>query len=106
MRRSGLLHPEALAVYALDFGGIGFVSADLHGVQIAIVLILAMVGTVADGAADTGVGRTVHKRFLLREVFWLSPMDSLCRNHETMQKNAQAREHTCAVIMKAEPMIG
>ena len=73
--------------------------ADLHGIQIAIVLILAVVGTVADGAADAGVGRTVHVRFLLQEVFWLSPMDSLCRKNENMQTGRQSAGNVCLSVL-------
>ena len=46
----GLLQLEALAVGALDLGGVGLVGADLDGGQAAVVLVLAVVGAVADGA--------------------------------------------------------
>jgi len=51
-----LLHPKAVAVHTLSFGGIGLVGADLNGVQSAVILTLAMVGAIADRAVDAGIG--------------------------------------------------
>jgi len=51
-----LFQLEALAVSALDLCGIGLVGADGDAVQAAVVLILAVVGTVVDGALDALVG--------------------------------------------------
>jgi hypothetical protein len=62
-----LLQLEALAVGALDLGGIGFVGADGDAVQTAVVGVLAVVGTVVDGALDALVRGMIHNKILLRE---------------------------------------
>jgi hypothetical protein len=73
------LHLEALAVGALHLGGVGLVGAHLDGGQAAVVVVLAMVGAVADGTFDALVGGAgaaavgtilSHKKVLLHEVFW------------------------------------
>ena len=56
----GLLSAEGFAVGALIHRGIGFVGAHQDAVQGAVVLILAMMGALLDGAFDTFVGMTVH----------------------------------------------
>jgi hypothetical protein len=40
---------------------------DLNGVQTAVILILAVVGAVVDGALDALVRGMVHNKILLRE---------------------------------------
>ena len=55
----GLFQLEALAVGALDLGGIGLVGAHLNAVQAAVVGVLAVIGAVVDGALDALVGRAV-----------------------------------------------
>lgn len=56
------LQSEALAVGALHFGGICFVSADLDGIQCTIVVILAVVCTLGDGALNCLVRGTTTIR--------------------------------------------
>ena len=51
-----LLLAEALAVGALVHGGVGLMGADLHGVQAAVGLTLAMVRAGSDLAFDGSVG--------------------------------------------------
>ena len=51
---------EGLAVGALVHGRVGFMGAYQNPVQRAVVLVLAMMGALLDGAFDTFVGMTVH----------------------------------------------
>ena len=55
-----LLLPEGLAVGALVLGGIALVGAHQDPVQGAVVLVLAVVCALTDGAFDALVGMTVH----------------------------------------------
>ena len=73
--REPLFQLKALAVGALDLGGIGLVSADPNGGQAAVIGVLAVVRAVVDGAADAlvrgalaaAVGAILHDSFLLHE---------------------------------------
>ena len=60
-----LLSVEGLAVGALIHGGISLVGAHQNTVQRAVVLILAMVLALADGAFDALIGMVVHGIFLI-----------------------------------------
>ena len=63
---NGSLLAEGFAVGALVHGGIGLVGAHQDAVQRAVVLVLAVVCTLLDGAFDALVGMTVlHGFFLL-----------------------------------------
>ena len=55
-----LLFPEGLAVGALIHGGIGLVGTDQNPIQGAVVLGVAVVCALGDGAFDAFVGIAVH----------------------------------------------
>ena len=55
-----LLLAEGLAVGALVHGGVGLMGAHQDAVQRAVVLVLAVISALLDGAFDTLVGMTVH----------------------------------------------
>ena len=57
----GSLLLEGLAVGALVHRGIGLVGAHQNSVQGAVVLVLAVVSALLDGAFDTFVGMTIHR---------------------------------------------
>ena len=61
----GLLLLEGLAVGALIHGGIGLVGANHDPIQGAVVLTLAVVCTLGDGAFNTLVSMAIHIHFLL-----------------------------------------
>ena len=71
--REPLFQLKALAVGALDLGGVSLVSADPNGGQAAVIGVLAVVRAVVDGAADAliggalaaAVGAVLHDSFLL-----------------------------------------
>ena len=73
--REPLFQLKALAVGALDLGGVSLVSADPNGGQAAVVGVLTVVCAVVDGAADAlvggalaaAVGAVLHDSFLLHE---------------------------------------
>ena len=54
--REPLFQLKALAVGALDLGGVSLVSADPNGGQAAVIGVLAVVRAVVDGAADALIG--------------------------------------------------
>ena len=58
--RRELFQAEALAVGALDLGGVGLMGANLNRLQTAVILVLAVMGAVVDGALDALVGNVVH----------------------------------------------
>ena len=60
-----LLLPEGLAVGALVHGRILLMGADQDLIQGAVVLSLAMMGALLNGALDALVCMTVHLIFLL-----------------------------------------
>ena len=64
--REPLFQLKALAVGALDLGGVSLVSADPNGGQAAVIGVLAVVRAVVDGAADALIGCTGSRR-------WCSP---------------------------------
>ena len=75
MRRSKPPHPicllsaEGLAVGALVHSGVGLVGTDQDLVQSAVVLVLAVVCALLNGALDALIGIAVHhNHFLL--LFW------------------------------------
>ena len=70
--RKQLLLAEGLTVGALVLGGVHFVGTHKDPVQRTVVLILAVIGTLLDGAFDALVGMTVHGIFLLLNDFGLS----------------------------------
>ena len=63
-RRCYLLLPEGHAVSTLVNSGVHLVSTHHNAVQRAVVLALAMMGTLLDGTLDALVG-TIHLFFLL-----------------------------------------
>jgi hypothetical protein len=64
-RREKSLLAEGLAVGALILGRVHLMGAHQNPVQRAVVLILAVVCTLLDGAFDALVCMTVHGSFLL-----------------------------------------
>ena len=56
---------EGLAVGALVHGGVNFVGAHQDAVQRAVVLVLAVVCALMDGAFDALIGVATHNLFLL-----------------------------------------
>ena len=64
-RFAALLLAEGLAVGALVHGGVGLVGAHQDLVQRAVVLTLAVMGTLMDGTLDGLVCIAIHNRFLL-----------------------------------------
>ena len=60
-----LLLLEGLAVRALINGGVSLVGADHDPIQGAVVLTLAVMCALSDGAFDTLVSMTIHIHFLL-----------------------------------------
>lgn len=60
-----LSHFKRHAVGALILRGIGLVGTDRNAVQDAVILIGAMIFTIADGAFDTAIGFTTHNIHLL-----------------------------------------
>ena len=86
------LQLEALAVRALDLGGVGLMGAHGNGVQAAVVGVLTVVGAVVDGALDAlvggafaaAVGAILHVSFLLREKYWRSAGASVRRKEKSM----------------------
>ena len=60
-----LLLPERLAIGALILGGVGFVGAHQNPVQGAVILAVAVIGTLRYGAFNTLVGMIVHGYCLL-----------------------------------------
>ena len=87
----GLLQLEALTVGALDLGGVGLVSANLNGLQTAVILVLAVMGAVVDSALDALIGGIVHNKLLLHERFWLIAGISVCREAKTMYRICRER---------------
>ena len=65
MPPSKLLLAERLAVSALINGGVLLVSTHHDAVQRTVVLILAVVRALGNGAFDALVSVTVHSQFLL-----------------------------------------
>ena len=73
-----LLQLEALAVGALDLGGVGLMGAHGDGGQAAVIGILTVVGAVVDGTLDAlvggafaaAVGAVLHhkERLLFKEI--------------------------------------
>ena len=63
--RKNLLLAEGLAVGALILGGIHFVGAHQDPVQRAVVLVLAVISALLDGAFDALVSMAIHSHFLL-----------------------------------------
>ena len=59
------LLPEGLAVGTLVLGGIGLMGAHQDPVQRAVVLVLAVVCALLDGALDALICMVVHIDFLL-----------------------------------------
>ena len=57
----GSLLAEGLAVGALVLGGVDLMSAHQDPIQRAVVLILAVISTLLDGAFNALVGMTVHR---------------------------------------------
>ena len=68
----GLLLSKGLAIGASIHSGIYFVSAHLNAVQRAVVLVLAVVCALGNGAFDALVCVTVHSQFLLLFEFEIS----------------------------------
>ena len=64
-RKISLLFAEGLAVRALVHGGVYLMGAHQDAVQGAVVLILAVVSALLDGALNALVGMAVHGHFLL-----------------------------------------
>ena len=64
-RKESLLLAEGLAVGALIRGGIGLVSTHQDPVQRAVILTVAVIGTLLDGTLDTLVCVAIHMVFLL-----------------------------------------
>ena len=64
-RGSALLLAEGLAVGTLVHGGVHLMGAHQDLVQGAVVLTLAVVGTLLDGTLDRLVGIAIHNEFLL-----------------------------------------
>ena len=58
--KNTLLFAEGFAVGALVHSGVHLMGTHQDAVQGAVVLILAMMGALLDGAFDTFVGMTVH----------------------------------------------
>ena len=73
--REPLFQLKALAVGALDLGGVGLMGTHPDGAQAAVIGILTVVRAVVDGAADAliggalaaAVGAVLHDSFLLHE---------------------------------------
>ena len=61
-------------------------SANLDGLQTAVILVLAVMGAVVDSALDALVGGIVHNKLLLHERIWLIAGISVCREAETMYR--------------------
>ena len=76
--RTALLLAEGHAVSALVLGGICLMGTNHDPVQGAIVLVLAMVGALADSAFDGFVGMAVHKKASFDFGFG----SSMCRRSE------------------------
>ena len=68
---------EGQAVGALIHGRIGLVGANRHAVERAVILIGAVIFTVADGTADAMVCVAVHKLHLLGK-FRQRPVEIVC----------------------------
>lgn len=60
-----LLSLKGLAVGALVLAGVCLMGTNQDAVQRAVVLVLAMVSTLLNGAFDAFIGMTVHNGFLL-----------------------------------------
>ena len=67
--RTALLLAEGHAVSALVLGGICLMGTHHDLIQRAVVLLIAMMCTLADSAFDGFVGMAVHKNSLL--CFWI-----------------------------------
>ena len=90
--REPLFQLKALAVGALDLGGVSLVSADPNGGQAAVIGVLAVVRAVVDGAVDTlvrcalaaVVGAVLHGWFLLHENFFGFRREIVCPRQENL----------------------
>ena len=80
--RTALLLAEGHAVSALVLGGICLMGTNHDPVQGAIVLVLAMVGTLADSAFDGFVGMAIHKKASFEFGFG----NSMCVSGKTIQE--------------------
>ena len=69
---NSLLLAEGLTVSALILSGICLMGAHQNTVQGAVVLAVAMIGTLLNGTLDTLICMAVHVRFLLLFEFRLS----------------------------------
>ena len=74
-----LLLAEGLAVGALVHSGVGLVGTHQDLVQSAVVLALAVVGALMDGAFDALIGIAVHSHFLL--LFWFGSSMALTKKN-------------------------
>ena len=65
-------------------------SANLDGLQTAVILVLAVMGAVVDSALNALVGDMVHTMLLLHERIWLIAGISVCRQPKTIQGRRDA----------------